>query len=344
MRFLNTSDLAGPEWRFLAPVCDDPTLSWDVFLGRPRNRLERAVRHPAPARWRAATEAAWAARTTAQPTALVSHLPAMAAATNVMRRALCPAVPHIAFAFNFTKLPQGIRRSFLTRALVGIDEFVVFSRFERPLYAAELGIPEDRIRFLPWAMDAPQPGPQTPLTAEVRARGYLAAIGGEGRDYALLAEVMRARPDQRMVIVTRPYSITGIRFPENVTVFTNLPGPDTWRIAADAQALVIPLLSDTTACGHITMVGAQLLGLPLIVTRSRGVEDYVTGKTAQMVPAGDGAALGAALDRGLEYPTAMAGMAAIARVKAETENALATWVAYFRDVAQLFVASQKVAG
>lgn len=43
MRFLNTSDILGPDWRFLADVCDDPTLSWETFSGRPRNALERAL-------------------------------------------------------------------------------------------------------------------------------------------------------------------------------------------------------------------------------------------------------------------------------------------------------------
>lgn len=337
MRFINTSDLAGSDWRFLAPVCDDPGLSWDVVLGQPRNRLERAIRRPHLGRWRAAAEAARAARSTANSAMLVSHLPMMAVATNVMRRVFCPGVPHIAFAFNFTDLPQGKRRAFLTRALAGIDEFVVFSRFERGLYAETLGLPEARIRFLPWAMEAPIPGPESPLPPDLRARGYLSAIGGEGRDYALLAEVMRARPDQRMVIVARPYSLSGIRFPENVTVFTNLPGPVTWRIAADARALAIPLKTETTACGHITMVGAQLLGLPLIVTRSQGVADYVTpDQTAQIVPAGDAAALGAALDRVLEDPADLQRMAAAAKAKAQVENALSTWVAYFSDLATRF--------
>lgn len=336
MRFINASDLAGPDWRFLAPVCDDPDLIWDAVSGRPRNRLERAIRRPSLARWRAATEAARAARAARGPALLVSHLPLMAAATNVMRRALCPGVPQVAFAFNFTDLPRGRRRALLARTLRGIEEFVVFSRFERPLYAAELGIPEARIRFLPWAMERPVPGPENPLPAEVTAAGYLSAIGGEGRDYALLAEVMRQRPGLRMVVVARPYSIAGIAFPANVTVFTNLPGPVTWRIAADSRALAIPLRTEETACGHITMVGARLLGLPLIVTRSRGVEDYVSAETALVVPAGDGAALGAALDRIGAEPQAVARMAAAAQARAEAENTLASWIGYFRALAERF--------
>ncbi len=336
MRFINTSDLMNSKWRFLESVCDDPELVWEVVSGLPHNWLERTVRRPALARWRAAATAALTARRSKEPQVLVSHLPQMAAATNLMRRALCPSVPQVAFAFNFTDLPQGGKHAFMTKALAGIDSFVVFSRFEQPLYTDFFGIPDDRVHFLPWAMDVPVPGPESPVPEEWRKAGFFSAIGGEGRDYALLAEVMRKRPLVRMVVVARPYSVAGIDFSENVTVFTNLPGPVTWRIAADSCGMVIPLKTDTTACGHITMVGAQLLGLPLIVTRSRGVADYVTDASAQLVSASDAAMLASAIDRILEDRTGVARMAKAAQIRATTENALSVWVDYFRKVAARF--------
>jgi len=351
----------GPGWRFLEDQGDDPRLRWATVSGLPRTPLERRIRRPALARWRAAAEAVriacaggpgpasgaaggaaskaagGAASEAAGGTVLVSHLPLMAAATNSLRRVRCPGVPHVAFAFNFTDLPRGARREFLVRALRGIDEFVVFSRFERDLYAERLDLPRERIRFLPWAMEPPRPGPVSPLPESVAGGGYLAAIGGEGRDYALLARVMTNRPQLRLAIVARTYSVAGIDFPPNVTVFTDLPLDQTWRLAADSLGLVIPLRSETTACGHITMVGAQHLGLPLVVTRSRGVADYVAdGVTAQVVPAGDGAALGTAIDRLAEGRPAVRAMAAQAQAQAASENALPAWVAYFSDLADRF--------
>eukprot|EP01036_Dinobryon_divergens_P058830 gene58830-78492_t len=143
-----------PGWRFLEDASDDPSLLWRTHSGLPRNALERLVRRPSLGRWRAAFEAAWEARKS-KNALLVSHLPLMAAATNLFRRALCPRVRHIAFAFNFTDLPTGWRKTFLAWAFKGIDEFVVFSTFERERYAAYFGIPIERLRFIPWVMDAP---------------------------------------------------------------------------------------------------------------------------------------------------------------------------------------------
>lgn len=134
-----------------------------------------------------------------------------------------------------------------------------------------------------------------------------------------------------MVVVARPYSIAGLTFPPNVRVFTNLPAPETWRIAVDSRGLVIPLKTDTTACGHITLVGAQLLGLPLVITRSRGVEDYVTdGETARLVTAGDADALEAAIGKLGGDPEATRAMAQRARIQAEKRSTVGTWVEYFR--------------
>src|SRR6056297_315137 len=108
MRFINTSDLAEPSWRFIEPFCSDDDISWEFHIGLPRNKLERFVPRPNLARWRAAGTAALSARRQDRSCMLVSHLPRMGAATNLLRRGLCPTVPQVAFAFNFTDLPTGL--------------------------------------------------------------------------------------------------------------------------------------------------------------------------------------------------------------------------------------------
>jgi hypothetical protein len=333
MKIISTSDVMGADWSFLAPHSTDPALSWSTHSGLPRTALEQFVKRPHLGRYRAAWTAMQQARTT--PDALlVSHLPLMGAATNVLRRRFCPDVPQIGFSFNFTTLSTGRRRHYLTGALRGVAEYVVYSRFELDLYPAYFDMDPALFRFLPWAMEPPQPGPENPtgLTGP-----YLCAVGGEGRDYGLLARVMRDLPRITMVVIARPYSVSGIDFPDNVQVFTNLPLDQTWRIAKESQGLVIPLISPDTACGHITMVGAQLLGIPLVVTRSSGVSDYVTdNETAQLVTAGNVGELRYAITALSEdRPTSQA-RAATAFIKAQTENSLTQWLVYFQDCQQRF--------
>jgi hypothetical protein len=327
--FINNTDLLPPDWRFIEPVWTDPRATWDFFHGVPRNWLERSVSRPHLGRYRAALQAVRAARLRRSDSILVSHLPAMTAATNIFRRRFCPEVQHIAFAFNFTDLPTGPRLSYFRWALQGIDEFVVFSDRERHLYAETFGLPLDRFRMLHWATDAPAPGPENPVPFDAP---YLCAIGGEGRDYALLAEAMRQVPQVKLVVVARPYSIAGINFPENVTVFTNLPSAQTWRLAKDSIGLVVPLKSADTACGHITIVAAQLLNIPLVVTRSHGVLNYVSEDTAFLVAPQDKQAMANALRTISVKDPAVRQRQQRALETAQDRSSLTHWVRYFEDL------------
>ena len=329
MIFVNNTDLLPPDWRFIEQQWRDPRATWAFFHGVPQNALERRVKRPNLARYRAALQAVRAASADKQASILVSHLPAMTAATNVLRRLYCPEVRQVAFAFNFTTIPTGARLAYFRWALQGVDEFVVFSERERDAYPGIFGIPRDRIRMLHWAMDPPVSGPENPVPFKTP---YLCAVGGEGRDYALLADVMRHLPDVPLAIVARPYSVAGISFPENVRVFTNLPAPQTWRLAQDSMGLVVPLESDTTACGHITIVGAQLLDIPLIVTRSSGVADYVTDDTAFMVSARNGEDLRGALCRVIDGGEAVSQRRQRALETAQRRSGTAHWVSYFEDL------------
>jgi glycosyltransferase involved in cell wall biosynthesis len=295
----------------------------------PLTWLERKVKRPNLARYRAAQQAVHAAAARKHDSILVSHLPALTAATNVLRRMYCPDIRQIAFAFNFTDLPTGARLSYFRWALRGIDEFVIFSEVEREIYSKTFGIPQDRFRMLHWAMDTPVAGPDNPVPFK---GNYLCAIGGEGRDYALLAEAMQQLPEVNLAIVARPHSIDGIRFPPNVHVFTNLPGAQTWRLAQDSIGLVVPLKSADTTCGHVTIVGAQLLNIPLIVTRSTGVLDYVAEDTACLVNPGNTSEMVDALHAVSAQSQSVRDRQQLALEKARTRNHLDHWVRYFEDV------------
>ena len=327
--FVNNTDLMPEDWRFIEPLWSDPDAAWAFFHGVPRNGLERKIRRPNLARYRAALQAVRHARHHQPAAVLVSHLPAMTAATNILRRYSCPKVRHVAFAFNFTDLPTGARLSYFRRALQGIDEFVVFSKAEQATYARTFGLPQDRIRMLHWAMDAPVAGPDNPTGFQTP---YLCAIGGEGRDYASLAEAMRALPEITLAIVARPYSVGGIRFPDNVKVFTNLPAPQTWRLAQDSMGMVIPLKSADTACGHITIVGAQLLNIPLAVTRSSGVSDYVNDDTARVLEPQNMPDLVAALRELSAGGDAVCQRQHTALELARSRSSLTHWVRYFESL------------
>ena len=331
MHVISTSDLMGPDWNFLADLNSDPALTFRSFSSQQPSGLAALVRHPVAARVQAAARACRAARRRSDAV-LFTHLPMSAAITNLTRRVMAPRVPQVAFAFNFTTLRDDTRRKFFARAFRGIAEFAVFSTYERELYAEAFGIKPDRLAYLPWTMETPVPGPENPMAGK---GPYVCAVGGEARDYATFATAMRARPTLPAAVVARDYSLAGVDMPPNVSIFTNLAASKTWALLAGAEAMVLPLRDARAACGHITLVAARLLGIPIIVTDSVGIRDYTGGgRVAALVPPGSAEAIEVALDRVLGDD--------VQRQQARTGVALARqehdprlWLDYVREKAAL---------
>jgi hypothetical protein len=251
------------------------SLGWVRFSGLPENPIERHVKVVSLSRYRAAIQSARAATA---GSVVISHLPLMTAAVSTALMVQQKRAPHLGFSFNFTTLPRGIRLAYLKRALGAVDQFAVFSKYEQHLYPDIFDI--DANRFVPviWTQDPP---PVQSMQAITVQRPYLCAIGGEGRDFKLLVEVARRiGAAVSFVIIARPHSLHGLSIPDNVIVLTNIPLARVWRIARDSQGVLIPLKSAQTCCGHVTLVSAKLLGLPIAITRVHATREYVSGRAS----------------------------------------------------------------
>lgn len=236
------------------------------FSGLPANALERFVKKPKIARYRAALGAVLAS----DGMPIVSHLPRMTAAVCVAQALTRQQAPHLAFSFNFTDLPEGMGRRYMTAAFGGVDEFFVYSDYEREAYPRYFSQPQERFRSLLWAQSPPAVAAGAP---PFEPNTYVSAVGGEGRDYASLVRAAELLPDIEFVIIARPRNQVR-SFPKNVRLLMNVPADLTWRIALESSCLVVPLKSRTTCCGHITLVAGELLGIPLISTRSEATREY----------------------------------------------------------------------
>ena len=254
------------------------------FSGLPQNALERLITKPRLSRYRAATAAALSAR---KGSAIISHMPVMTAAVATASKLLSRQAPHLAFSFNFTNLPVGRRLNYFRSAVQSVTHFCVYSDYERELYADYFGLDMAQITSVNWSQAKPRVGERP---APLPAKSYVSAIGGEGRDYETLLKAARLLPHIKFLLVTRPHSVND-PLPSNVILYHNLAPEITWRIAADSAVVVVPLEADTTCCGHITLVGAQLLGLPLITTRSEATKEYTASPGVKTCAPGDYVAL-----------------------------------------------------
>jgi glycosyltransferase involved in cell wall biosynthesis len=283
----------GPGWPWIAGLYHgEPQVEWRSISTR-RSSLVARLPGPHLGRIRAALEIR-RILARGQTDLLVSHGPYTSYYVEALGRRGRRDVPHLAFAFNFTDIPRGYRLDAMRRAFAHTERFTVYSNMERELYAETFDIPIERLIFSRWGVGSPLPVPGPRRIAG----SYVAAIGGEARDYATLCEAARRLPKVRFVLVVRPHSLEGLDVPDNVAIHINLPWNDAWSLIRYAEAALVPLRSAQTPNGHVTIVGGMHLGKAQVITDSVGIRDYAENeKTALLVPAKDPAAFAHAVER-----------------------------------------------
>lgn len=326
IRIATISNNPDPDWAWLRDVdgadftVADRALEWRSFTTAAKNGPSALGRfHGARALAKAHAGAPF--------DLMVSHGPWTTAWTEWLARR--SGARHLAYSFNFTDLPSGVRKSLMTSAFRNVDAFAVFTDAERALYADYFGLDQHKLLRAPWGVAPPISAP-----APRRIEGdYYAALGGEARDYGVLCEAARHCSELKFVAVARPRNFDGLDTPSNLQVLFDLPFDEAWSIVWHAKASLIPLRSRETPCGLVTLVGGMHLGKAQIVTQAAGAAEYIKdGETGLMTPAGDAKALAAAIWRIEADPALGARLGAAARAHAGAHCSEAATVSFFRGL------------
>ncbi len=211
-----------PNWRWVADALASEALDWTFFSNVPRNAVERVIRRPRLSRYRACRELA-AAAVAGRFDLVITHHPLVSCWTELFCRRRRPC-PHVAFAFNFTRLPRIPRRSVMRRAFSSVDGFVVFSEFERSLYARYFQIPVARFEMIHWGVREPEGATAADASTLGESNSdAICAVGSQARDYATLLEAMRRLPQIRLILVATAANLRDLKVPPNVTVRSGYP-------------------------------------------------------------------------------------------------------------------------
>ncbi len=262
---------------------------------------------------------------------VVTHGPEVAEWSGFFLNLFRVRAPHLAWGFTSTSFDDMPRwRRALTRFnLRGVDRFVTFSHRERRVYAELFDLPVERIEMLPFSIGRPPLEEATPALINGE---YIAAMGGEGRDYGTLVEAVRALPDVHLVLIARAANLKGLDIPPNVTVKVDIPYADALNIAAHAKLMVIPLRSHDVAGGHLTLISQFHLGIPSIVTRAEVMQGYVIDEeNALTCEVGDAEGMRRQIVRLLNNPDLSRKLVANGLRFARTQCAESSTIEYFRD-------------
>lgn len=229
---------------------------------------------------------ALALREQQKPAGVITVFPQLAITVGLRNRFAARRTPLLAWTFNLGRLRNGPKKSLARFGLAGVDRFIVHSRREVDSYSEWLQLPAERFQFVPL-----QRFVRVVEHLEDRTRPFVLAMGSAQRDYRLFFKVI-AELGYRTVVVAGPAALEGLTIPANVTVLSNVDIQQCNVLTQQARVNVIPVANEITASGQVTLLDAMMYGRATVATRTVGTEDYAeAGKTALLVPPGDGDAM-----------------------------------------------------
>jgi glycosyltransferase involved in cell wall biosynthesis len=233
-------------------------------------------------------------------------------------------------AMDAPKLSPARRRAYRW-AYRGVDKVVYFSRNQTSIYRDVLGIPDDRLAFVPFGVDHEYFSP--PPTDD--DDGYVLAVGRDrGRDWETLFDAVRGT-DLVVKVASRPEDIAGLDVPDNVELLGFVDRPTYRSLTARARVVAVPTQVLAYPTGQSVTLEAMAMGKCCVVTDTPAMSDYLTdGVDAVLVPPGDSGRLRDALEHAVSDPDLRKRTGFAAREAVERQfNAPAMW----RTIADVLV-------
>ncbi len=246
-------------------------------------------------------------------------------------------VPHVLIAHNVSTARKRLMHQ-VTGALSRFDAVICLSRTQETFLRETLRLPESRVHRISDSIDDHFFRP-APVLGEGAGGGGLLAVGRENRDYETLIEAAKLLDLPLTIVSSSLWSSRGLKIdetnlPPGVTLRQDfVPYPELRALYEASRLVVVPLAPCDYAAGVNGALEAMAMGKAVIVTRTRGLAEYVRdGVTGRLVPAGDVRALAAAVKSLWDDAPARAALGRNARAFIEAEGSMD---GYARRVAQI---------
>ena len=172
-------------------------------------------------------------------------------------------------------------------AYSAVDRLYYFSRDQEAVLLDALGLPADRLAFLPFGIDHDEFRP-----LDTSATGPMLIAGRDkGRDWVTALAALRESglPAQ---VLCRPEDLSGLDVPPNVEVLGFVSRERYKSILQRARAVLVITKVRRYPTGQSVLLEAMACGRPVIATLTPALSDYLESDvTAVTVPPGDVAAL-----------------------------------------------------
>ena len=194
-----------------------------------------------------------------------------------------------------------------------------------------LGAPENRIHILPYTTDQRF---FTPLSNVAQSSGLIIAAGEtRSRDYRTLISAVENLPVKLVAAASGPWYAREknhnlhVNLPENVQLVKHLPRRELRKLYAQANFIAVPVYDQIFSAGVTSILEAGCMERAVIVTRSRGILDFVVdGETGILVEPGNAQAMREAICYLVSRPEEARRMGKNARARIEAQFTLENYV------------------
>lgn len=237
--------------------------------------------------------------------------------------ALLPGGPPVVSGVQLLTDPQHRTKRFLRRARTALDRMeIVFVQAKGmvPVLRDEWGVPDHKLRFVPFGIDADWFRPLG--TADAVDRNLVASVGDDAhRDHPTLikavAEVRRRRPGTRLELATQ----LDVDLPGELgAVHREHLGRKRRQFYGRANVVAVATKPNIHGSGMSVILEAMACGRPYVVTASAGLDGYLKhGHDGLVVPPGDVDMFAAAVNALMADPERADAMGKAGRVRLERE-------------------------
>ncbi|MEM9219740.1 MAG: glycosyltransferase family 4 protein [Cyanobacteria bacterium P01_F01_bin.150] len=212
--------------------------------------------------------------------------------------------PKIISLFYNVVRPRGLVSTKLFRIAQNIDLFLVITAYQGEFLQKYLNIPEERVQFL-WHkvdLDFFTPGPMS----KAKTSPLLASAGLETRDYRLVAAATQAMDvDVRICAASehakRLKRSFPAKIPENM-LHQYYSMKDLIQLYRDADIVIVSTFESNQSAGSTSLIEAMACKRPVIVTKNKGIVNYLDPNAMHIVELGDVEGMKSAINDFLDHP------------------------------------------
>lgn len=146
-----------------------------------------------------------------------------------------------------------------------VDNIIVFSKNECEYYSKLFNIKMEKFKFVNLSID------EIKVKTKYEEYNYVLSVGRSNRDYDFLIEAMKDEKYNVKIVCDKLLE----QDYNNIKIYNDVNGDKYYAMLKNADCVVIPLKDKNISSGQLVILQAMQMRIPIIVTETRGVRDYI---------------------------------------------------------------------